>query len=67
MGRYGPALRARMSEVTRTILERDDELAALGSAARDAADGTGSVVLVSGEAGIGKSSLVQAIRGVLPA
>jgi len=67
MGRYGPGRRAKMSEVSRTILERDDELAALGSAARDAADGTGSVVLVSGEAGIGKSSLVQAIRGVLPA
>jgi len=51
----------------RTILERDDELAALGSAARDAADGAGTVVLISGEAGIGKSSLVEAIRGVLPA
>jgi DNA-binding CsgD family transcriptional regulator/tetratricopeptide (TPR) repeat protein len=50
-----------------TILERDDELAALGSAARDAGDGAGSVVLVSGEAGIGKSSLVQSIRAVLPA
>jgi DNA-binding CsgD family transcriptional regulator/tetratricopeptide (TPR) repeat protein len=50
-----------------TILERDDELAVLGRAARDAGDGSGSVVLVSGEAGIGKSSLVEAIRGVLPA
>ena len=49
------------------MLERDDELAALGGAARDAADGSGSVVLISGEAGIGKSSLVEAIRGVLPA
>jgi DNA-binding CsgD family transcriptional regulator/tetratricopeptide (TPR) repeat protein len=51
----------------RTILEREDELAALGSAARDAADGAGSAILISGEAGIGKSSLVEAIRGVLPA
>ena len=51
----------------RTILEREDELAALGSAARDAGDGAGAVVLISGEAGIGKSSLVEAIRGVLPA
>jgi DNA-binding CsgD family transcriptional regulator/tetratricopeptide (TPR) repeat protein len=49
------------------ILEREDELAALGSAARDAGDGAGTVVLISGEAGIGKSSLVKAIRRVLPA
>jgi DNA-binding CsgD family transcriptional regulator/tetratricopeptide (TPR) repeat protein len=53
--------------VGRTILEREDELAALGSAARDAGSGAGSVVLIYGEAGIGKSSLVEAIRGVLPA
>jgi DNA-binding CsgD family transcriptional regulator/tetratricopeptide (TPR) repeat protein len=50
-----------------TILERDDELAALASAARDAGAGAGSVVLISGEAGIGKSSLVQNIREVLAA
>jgi DNA-binding CsgD family transcriptional regulator/energy-coupling factor transporter ATP-binding protein EcfA2 len=49
------------------MLEREEELAALGGAARDAADGAGAVVLISGEAGIGKSSLVEAIRGVLPA
>ncbi|MEV0093993.1 AAA family ATPase [Streptomyces sp. NPDC050738] len=48
------------------ILERDHELAQLGAAAREAADGAGSVVLVSGEAGIGKSSLVRAAAGVLP-
>ena len=56
-----------MQQMSRTILEREDELAALGGAARDARDGAGSVVLISGEAGIGKSSLVEAIRGVLPA
>src|SRR4051794_5987873 len=50
-----------------TILERDEELAALAQAARQAGDGAGSVVLISGEAGIGKSSLIEAIRGVLPA
>ncbi len=49
------------------MLERDDELATLASAARDAGSGDGCVVLISGEAGIGKSSLVDAIRGVLPA
>src|SRR6185437_3136204 len=59
--------RAKMGAMGGTILERDDELAVLGRAARDAGDGSGSVVLVSGEAGIGKSSLVEAIRGVLPA
>ncbi|MGH8833648.1 MAG: AAA family ATPase [Actinomycetes bacterium] len=53
--------------MSKPILERDDELAVLGSAAREAGDGAGSVVLISGEAGIGKSSLVQAIRRVLPA
>ena len=56
-----------MQQMGRTMLEREEELAALGSAARDACDGSGSVVLISGEAGIGKSSLVEAIRGVLPA
>src|SRR5262245_23969166 len=56
-----------MRKVSRPILERDDELAVLSSAARDAGDGVGSVVLISGEAGIGKSSLVEAIRAILPA
>ncbi len=51
----------------RVILEREDELAALAGAARDAGDGAGSVVLLSGEAGIGKSSLVDSVRGLLPA
>ena len=40
------------------ILERDHELAVLAGAARAAAAGSGSVVLISGEAGIGKSALV---------
>ena len=49
------------------ILERDDELGQLAAAARKAADGAGSVALVFGEAGIGKSSLVKALPEVLPA
>jgi DNA-binding CsgD family transcriptional regulator/tetratricopeptide (TPR) repeat protein len=49
------------------MLERDAELSALAHAAREAADRHGSVVLVKGEAGIGKSSLVQALRSHLPA
>ncbi|MFF4054531.1 ATP-binding protein [Streptomyces sp. NPDC001668] len=51
----------------RGILEREPELARLASAAREAADGAGSVVLVFGEAGIGKSSLVRALPEHLPA
>jgi DNA-binding CsgD family transcriptional regulator/tetratricopeptide (TPR) repeat protein len=53
--------------VDRGILEREAELAALAVAAREAGDGAGSVVLISGEAGIGKSSVVHAVRAVLPA
>ncbi|MEI5584190.1 MULTISPECIES: ATP-binding protein [unclassified Agromyces] len=50
----------------RELLERDAELDALRSAARDAADGGGRVVLLHGEAGIGKSSLVNALRADPP-
>ena len=41
------------------LLERDAQLAALESALNEARAGQGRVVLVSGEAGIGKTSLVQ--------
>ena len=51
----------------RGILERDAELSVLAHAVRGAADRHGSVVLVMGEAGIGKSSLVEALRSHLPA
>jgi DNA-binding CsgD family transcriptional regulator/tetratricopeptide (TPR) repeat protein len=61
------AVRARIQGVGRWILERDHELAELAAVARDAVAGTGTVVLVSGEAGIGKSSLIEAARAVLPA
>ncbi len=50
-----------------SILERERELAELAAAGREAAAGAGSVALVSGEAGIGKSSLIEAARAVLPA
>ncbi len=40
------------------LLERDAELRALDDALHDAAGGTGSVVVVGGEAGIGKTRLV---------
>ena len=48
------------------MLERESELATLADAAGLAAQGSGSVVLVSGEAGIGKSSLVRELQRVLP-
>ena len=44
------------------ILEREHELRLLAQAVREAATGGGSVVLVEGEAGIGKSSLLNALR-----
>jgi DNA-binding CsgD family transcriptional regulator/tetratricopeptide (TPR) repeat protein len=49
------------------ILERDVEVSVLADAVRAAAGGHGSVLLVMGEAGIGKSSLVEAWRAHLPA
>ena len=55
-----------MGAIGGTLLERATELAVLAGAARDAAAGLGTVVLLSGEAGIGKSSLVEAVRDLLP-
>lgn len=47
------------------LLERDDELDVLARAVAEAAVGTGCIVLVGGEAGIGKTSLVRALRNRL--
>ena len=44
------------------LLERERELAELGDAVNTAIDGSGCVLLLHGEAGIGKSSLVGALR-----
>jgi DNA-binding CsgD family transcriptional regulator len=45
-----------------TLLERADELGVLETAVAAAARGAGSVVLLGGEAGIGKTTLVRAFR-----
>ncbi|WP_205647629.1 ATP-binding protein [Agromyces badenianii] len=50
----------------RDLLERDRELGELRSAAYDAALGRGRVVLLHGEAGIGKTSLANALRADPP-
>jgi DNA-binding CsgD family transcriptional regulator len=44
------------------LLERDVQLAALEEYARDASEGLGRLVLVTGEAGIGKTSLAETFR-----
>jgi DNA-binding CsgD family transcriptional regulator len=48
------------------LLEREPFLGALGDYAADAASGNGRLVLVTGEAGIGKTSLVDAFRSSYP-
>ena len=58
--------RPTIGAVTARFLERDVELAALLGAVERAAAGDGSVALVHGEAGIGKSTLVGALSGALP-
>ena len=46
-----------------TLLERDEQLTALGGYLAEAADGHGRLVFIAGEAGVGKSSFVmQAVR-----
>src|SRR5262245_33254541 len=41
------------------LLERDDELRALDAALAEASRGSGRIALVSGEAGVGKTTLVE--------
>ena len=48
------------------LLERDDALAVLFGAHAEARAGSGRIVLISGEAGIGKTALVQGFLSGLP-
>lgn len=52
------AIAGYTSAAADTLLERDDALAALRGAHSETKAGSGRLVLVSGEAGVGKTSLV---------
>jgi DNA-binding CsgD family transcriptional regulator/tetratricopeptide (TPR) repeat protein len=54
-----------MAPVLGALLERDAPVAVLQAAVAEARAGRGSVVLLSGEAGIGKTSVVRAFVGAL--
>ena len=62
-GAAGPRPRARRGP----LVGRQAELAALGTALREAVRGRGSVVLVTGDPGLGKTRLVQECRRRAPA
>jgi AAA ATPase domain len=49
------------------LLEREAQLASLGEYAGEARDGDGRMVLVAGEAGVGKTALVEQAQRNLPA
>ena len=49
------------------LLEREAQLASLGDYAADARRGEGRLVLISGEAGVGKTTLVERAQRELPA
>src|ERR1700760_4322940 len=48
------------------LLEREAQLASLGEYAQEARVGDGRMVLVAGEAGVGKSALVEHLQANLP-
>lgn len=59
-GARGRAAAAAAAAVQSKLAERDDALAVLHDALRAAQDGRGACVVIAGEAGIGKSSLLAA-------
>lgn len=58
--------RDRMHAEPSRLVERDDLLAALTRLAADAGGHRGKLVLLSGEAGVGKTALVEALLDALP-
>ena len=48
------------------LLERETQLASLGKYAAEAQQGEGRLVLIAGEAGVGKSALVEEVQRSLP-
>ena len=48
------------------LLERDAQLAALRDYAADARRGDGRLVLIAGEAGVGKTTLLEQFQAGLP-
>ena len=63
----GPARRGRRGGgMTGVLLEREAQLAALASYAGEARKAQGRLVLVAGEAGVGKSALVEQLQRDLP-
>jgi DNA-binding CsgD family transcriptional regulator/tetratricopeptide (TPR) repeat protein len=55
----------KMAQVARTMLEREAERLLFEEALNDAVAGRGSVVVVSGEAGIGKTTLINSLRAAV--
>lgn len=51
---------------TNVLIERDSQLAQLAGLMEETSSGRGRIVLVSGEAGIGKTSLILSLRQHLP-
>ncbi|MFI7581351.1 AAA family ATPase [Kocuria kalidii] len=64
--RDGPVRWASRDRPERMLLERDAELGALAGLVERVMAGRGGFALVTGEAGIGKSSLLDAMVGAVP-
>jgi class 3 adenylate cyclase len=64
-GRSEGRFEVRQTAGLTPLVGRDEEIALLLRPWRQAQDGDGQVVLLSGEPGIGKSRLIQALRGRL--